>query len=176
MAALAGSVQYAPLALVALLLPISVYRRIRRNVGRQAFSPLRLKIRSAVMLAIVAILVGVLAHGGHVASIAAFGAGALAGIALSRLGVRLATLGEDAQGTFYRPNPWLGSTLSLILVARLAWRMFELWPALSQPGAILPPLTAPGPLTSLLLGAVLVYYVAFSLGVLRRSEAPRAAG
>jgi hypothetical protein len=166
----------APLALVALLLPLSLYRRIRRNVGRQPLAPLRLKARSGIMLAVVLALAIWLSLAGQLAAVGALAAGALAGIGISRFGLRHTTFGEDAQGPFYRPNPWIGLGLSAVLMARVGYRVVQLWPALSQPGAAPPAMAAPGPLTAALLGAVLMYYVAYGLGVLGQAGKPRAAG
>ena len=166
----------APLALIALLLPLSIYRRIRRNVGRQPLGARRLKIRGGIMLAVILVIAIALSAGGHLVALGALAAGALAGIGLSVPGLRRTTFGEDEKGVYYKPDPWIGLSLSLVLMARVGYRMVQLWPALSQPGMAPPAMGAPGPLTAALIGALLMYYVAYGMGVLRQAAKPRADG
>jgi len=168
------AVHVAPIALLALLLPWSIYRRIRRNFGRQPLSPLRQKFRVGVKATIFTLIaLGPLAEQQWLA-VAAMAAGAALGVALSVYGLRH-TRFEQADGAqFYVPNPYIGLTLSALLMARLAWRLWQLWPVLSQPGATLPPAFGGtvGPLTLLMIGALLAYYGAYYLGILRHAASP----
>jgi hypothetical protein len=97
------------------------YRRMRRQFGRQAWRPgaawwLRFAMLGVLMAGL--LVAGVGLPGGAVAVLSGIAIGAVLGIFAIRH-----TRIEDSGGTrWYRPNPWIGGLLSLLLVGRLAWR------------------------------------------------------
>ena len=167
------------LAIAGPLLAVSAYRRVRRNVGRQAYYPLRLQIRSGV---IALIFLALLRWPSFEPALALSQmAGALAGLLLAAYGVRLTRFESLPGGRFYTPNVVLGSALSLLFVARIGYRMVVMLPALqlaSETGgtaALRGAMTGSrSDLTMALLGFVLGYFFGYCLGVLRlgRQAAP----
>lgn len=155
-----------PLLLMAApLLGWRVYRRVHRNITRQPVQPRRLMIRSAV---VVLILAALLFWPSFEAPIAlAMLAGISIGAPLAVYGLRLTRFETTAYGQFYTPNLYLGITISLLFLARLAWRLIMLWPLLASGDASLGHLYARNPLTYGLLALVLGYFAVYSCGVVR---------
>ncbi|HSN20116.1 MAG TPA: hypothetical protein VLS49_05530, partial [Usitatibacter sp.] len=133
-----------------------LYSRLRRLVGRQrsrawrhwtalAFFPLLI-----AMLALAAVANG--------AALAALAAGTAAGIALAAWGLRLTRFERTPEGWFYTPNAHIGIALSVVLVARIAWRLFEIRFHGAAAGAA--PL-ARSPLTLAVLGTLAGYYTTY---------------
>lgn len=165
------------LAYAAPLLAFSAYRRVRRNIGRQPYRPLRLWIRSGVIALIFLALLRWPAFDPQLAL--AMTAGATAGLLLARLGVRLTRFETLPSGRFYTPNTVLGIGLSLLFLARIGYRLVVVLPALQQAsetggGAALRSALSGSrsALTMALLGLVLGYFFAYCLGLLRRGRQP----
>ena len=145
------------------------YRRIRRQFGRQAYKPRRALVRIALLalvgcgLAAAAIALPRLAP--------ALALGGLGGAVLGWLALRHMQVGTaDGHGT-YTPNPWIGGALSLLLVARLAWRWHVGAFALAaQPGGSTFGDNA-SPLTFAFLAALIAYYLVSGIGLALRMRA-----
>jgi TRAP-type C4-dicarboxylate transport system permease large subunit len=145
-----------------------VYARVRRSVGRQRFRPVRSWISAVLFpLLVVALLVGSFTHPLRaVAELAGVGIG----IALAIYGLRLTKFEDTPAGTFYTPNAHVGIALSLLFVARVAYRLIQLYllPAsLDEPPATF----VRSPLTLLMVGTLAGYYAWYAFGLLRRQRA-----
>jgi len=155
----------------------AVYRRARRNIGRQPFKPRRLIARIVIFSLICLLLVGSLSrhlppHGAE-----AMAAGALAGAALGLFGVRHTEFEFTPQGNFYTPHLYIGLGVTFLLVARVAYRMVQL----NTLGAIdvagrTPPPAFGSPLTAGILFLTAGYYIAYSAGLLHRLRSLNTAG
>jgi hypothetical protein len=153
-----------------------IYARIRRNIGRQRSRPARHWIGVTlfpllVLLFTVAALARPLAEG-------ALWGGVAAGVVLAVAGLKLTRFERTSDGFFYTPNAYIGVGLSLLLVARILYRMTQLYG-----GAAAAYATGPGahqdfarsPLTLLIFGMVAGYYATYAAGLLRwrrRAAAP----
>ena len=146
-----------------------VWRRARRLIGRQL-------IRRKQMIArivIYAVLICLLAISGlrDLRLLEGLLGGLLAGGALGLLGLRLSRFERGADGgDYYVPNPWLGAALAVLLIGRLVWRML---PLLSGDGVAAAGYGGPGgpalgssPLTLLLFGLLVGYYLTYYIGLL----------
>jgi hypothetical protein len=75
---------------------------------------------------------------------------------------------EQADGAeYYVPHPWIGLALISLLLGRMGYRLWQLWPALQQDAAL--PAFGAGPISPLTLGIVglfLAYAGTLSLGLL----------
>lgn len=162
-------------AAMAALILFALYRRFRRNFGRQPLQPRRLKVRIA-SLSLVALLLGLRAL--HSTDIAAAGlVGVAAGAALAWYGLRLTRLDATPDGIFYTPNGYIGALLSALLIGRLVYRFVVLYPAFqaAQAQAGDPfAMYQRSPLTVALFGIVIGYYIAYCAGLLARGAALRA--
>ena len=164
------------LPLAALIL-YRLYRRHRRNIGPQEVTPLRMGLRVALLGALAVFILfvplGLHAHLGLLAGVAA-GAG-LGLLSLSH--TRFETRGTKH---YYIPNVYIGLAVSALFVVRIVYRIAVLYPQIEQNGGALTmpnpgdPLAAIGGskslLTLVLLGVVVGYYALYYAGVLMRSR------
>lgn len=162
------------------LLAWIVWRRVSRQFGRQ---PIRRK-RMIFRIVVFVLVGGLLALSGfhHAALAEGLAAGVLLGGALGLLGIRLTRFEIDpARGDCYVPNPWIGALLTALLLGRLAWRLLVAWPPMQQVPAAsgaMPPGYAASPLTMLVIGLLVGYYIVYFSGLLihhRRFRQARAA-
>lgn len=162
-----------PLLVMVPVLALIVWRRVNRSFGRQ---PIRRR-RMIARIALFAVIGGMLAMSGlHRPALAEglFG-GVLIGGAIGFAGLRLTRFEVDpVKGDCYVPNPWIGALLTVLLLGRLAWRLVVLWPQL-QPGPasvsatgapVQPVVHVSSPLTMLVIGLVIGYYIVYFTGLL----------
>jgi hypothetical protein len=144
-----------------------LYRRIRRLVGRQKSRAWR-HWTAAVFFPAVLVLLATAVLSSPLA-LAALVAGMVTGVALSVWGLRLTRFEMTPEGIFYTPNAHIGIALSLLLVARIAYRLVEIGMAggFRQAGA---QDFARSPLTLVIFGTLASYYASYAIGVLRRRQ------
>lgn len=148
------------------LMAFAVWRRARRTFGLQPIQRKRMLARVAIF----SVLGGVMALGGahDVRLLEGLGGGIVAGVALGLLAVRLTRFERGADGRdAYLPNPWIGGVLTALLVGRIIWR-FAMLESTSSPAAVAGTMPAFGnsPLTLLVFGLLIGYYVSYYAGVL----------
>ncbi len=155
------------------LLALIVWRRVHRTFGRQ---PIRRK-RMIARVVIFAVIGGLLALSGfhHFALAEGLFGGVLVGAAIGVVGLRLTRFEADpVKGDCYVPNPWIGALLTVLLLGRLAWRLMVIWPQLQHaqaaargPGMQMQSMGyASSPLTMLVIGLLVGYYIVYYSGVL----------
>jgi hypothetical protein len=156
-----------PTVVFAVLVPLvawRIYKRIRRNIGRQR-SRLWRHWAGTVLCPLLLALIALGAMRSVDAELALAG-GIIAGVALAAWGLRLTRFEREGGGFFYTPNPYLGVGLSLLLVGRIVYRFFELYQLHGHFDAAAPDLGR-SPLTLAMVGLVFGYYAIYSLGLLR---------
>ena len=157
-----------PTLVVAALIPLiawRVYKRVRRNIGKQR-SLLWRHWAGTVLCPLLLALVAVGAMRSMEAE-AALLLGIAGGIAVAVYGLRLTRFERDGAAFFYTPNPYLGIALSLLLIGRLAYRALAMYQMHGTFTAGADPDFARSPLTLGILGLVFGYYAVYSLGLLR---------
>jgi hypothetical protein len=139
-----------------------IYRRMRRNFGRQPLRPrrsiVRLVILCIVSLAIIA--AGILVN---LKILAGFGGGLLPGILLGFVGLKLTKFETTNEGHFYIPDTRIGVALTILLTGRMLYRYYAIHNsalAANHP----PPMQSP--LTYLVIGLTVGYYIVYSIGLL----------
>lgn len=166
-------------ALLSPLLAFMVWRRVRRQFGRQPVRRGRMLARVATLGVVAALLA--LSGLRDARLLEGLAGGLLGGIALGLLGLRLTRFERGVDGSdTYLPSPWIGAAVTAMLVGRLAWRFLVLMPqagsagAMPAPGA---PNLASSPLTLLVVGLMVGYYVSYYAGLLvHHRRFARAAG
>jgi hypothetical protein len=141
-----------------------IYRRVRRNVGRQKSRAWR-HWAGAILFPLLLAMLALAAITRPLAE-AALVAGAIGGMGLGIWGIRLTRFERTAEGFFYTPNAYLGIGLSLLLVGRVVYRMWELY-MIEGTWATQPPDITRSPLTLAIVGLVAGYYAAYAIGLLR---------
>jgi len=158
------------LAPVAIMLPVlgfAVWRRVRSQFGRQPIRRGRMVARIVAFAAIgvLVALSGLL----NPRLLEGLAGGAVLGAMLGMFGLRLTRFERSPDGSDgYIPNPWIGGLLTALLVARLAWRFLVVMPQMEhlQPGSGVPPAIGNSPLTLLVLGLLVGYYITYFSGLL----------
>ncbi len=146
-----------------------VYRRIRRNFGRQRLSERRLYIRTAIL----AILGALLLRGaiGDPRMLASLLGGCATGAMLGFFALRHTTFESTPEGRFYVPHTYFGLGVTALVLGRVLYRILQIYQgaaATSDPnpfGAI-----QRSPLTAAVFGLLIGYYVLFNLGVIRAAR------
>ncbi len=158
----------APIAIAALI-AWRFYSRIRRSIGRQPLS----NVRPWVTVILFPLIGAALAARslGHPLLLEALAGGLIVGVFLGLYGLRVTKFEQTTGGLFYTPAAHLGIALSVVLIARIGYRFFQLY-SLQASGAVpggsgVPPGYAQSPLTLLIFGALAGYYVTYAIGLLR---------
>ncbi|MBS0373874.1 MAG: DUF1453 domain-containing protein [Proteobacteria bacterium] len=147
-----------------------LYRRVRRNFGRQPLSEWRLYVRTALLA-----LIGMLLLRGTAANpavLAALLGGLAAGATLGYFALRHTTFEATAEGRFYTPHSYFGLAVTSLLVGRLAYRFLQLYQSAEAAAPEPNPLAGfqRSPLTTALFGLLIGYYLLLNAGILRRAR------
>jgi hypothetical protein len=153
----------APIGFGALIL-WRFYWRIRRMIGRQKLSRVRPWITVCVFPILMVLLA--VASRGRPLSLSALGGGIAAGVGLGLYGLRITKFENTPEGLYYTPSAHVGIALSLLLAARIIYRLIQIYS-----GGGLPPdaqmTYATTPVTMLIFGTLAGYYVTYAIGLLR---------
>lgn len=144
-----------------------VYARYRRNVGRQPFNPRSLTGRIIFFSVISLIVIGALLN--SLPALGAFGGGLAVSVLIAWISMHLTRFEKTPQGEFYTPNTYIGVGLTLLLFARIAYRMFVVFSATPEELRYLPP-PFQSPMTLFILGITAGYYIAYYTGILIRGK------
>lgn len=146
------------------LLAWRIHARFRKLVGRQRLSPVRPWITLGIYGTLSLLLCWV-AFRAEVMPWALLG-GVLAGGVLSIYGLCTTTFDVSPAGIYYTPHTGLGIALSLLFVARIAYRVFEVYVVGTHQGMTTPDFFH-SPLTLVVFGFLAGYYMAYAIGLLR---------
>jgi hypothetical protein len=152
------------------LIAFAIYRRVRRNIGRQALSPARLTSRIALfgILGTMILLMSLR----DVNLFGAMLAGVAGGLALAWFGLKHTQFEVTPQGRFYTPHTYIGAFVSALFLGRIAYRFIVLYSTSHALAADSDPFAAyqKSPLTLAIFGVLVGYYVFYYAGVLRRGR------
>jgi hypothetical protein len=159
--------------LMSIAVVFAIYRRARRNIGRQAVQVGRLRFRIGAFAVIGALVL--IAALRDVALLGPLVAGIAVGAGLGIFGLKQTRFEATAEGRFYTPHTYIGLLISALFLARIAFRFFTVY--LPAQGALQSnPNPFAGyqgsPLTLAILGVLMGYYIIFNAGVLRKSRDP----
>lgn len=158
------------LALIPLIL-WRMYSRVRRLVGRQRSIAWRHWTTALLFpLLLLALLASAI---GRPLTEAALGGGVAVGAVLAVYGLRLTRFESSAEGLFYTPNAHIGIGLSMLMAARILFRLFQGYEGALQ-GAAAAHEFSTSPLTLLVFGMLAGYYTVFAIGLLRWRRAQAA--
>ncbi|HEX4153770.1 MAG TPA: hypothetical protein VHY75_16305 [Steroidobacteraceae bacterium] len=150
-----------------------IYRRFRRNFGRQLLRPRRIAVRMLLLVLLtVSLLPAALRAGAYLRAEAM---GAAVGVALALWGASRTRFVKDGDRLFYIPHSYTGVAVSALVLARLVYRLVELYSAggLPVPGTEPPDVRGAMVKTPLTLGLLFVltgYYLCYYGRVLWKSR------
>ncbi len=162
------------------------YRRMRRFIGRQPIRTRRMLVRVGILSLVLIFFGQLVLH--RAVLLGDLGGGVAVGAVLGFIGLRLTRIEVTAEGDFYTPNSWLGIAVVALLIGRLVYKFAVLMPQMQHSmtagvphaGTASSPMLAlytQHPLTLLIYGIVIGYYLAYFGGLLihhRRVLAKRA--
>jgi uncharacterized membrane protein YidH (DUF202 family) len=143
------------------LMAWSLYRRVRRNIGRQKLRPRR-AITSIIILSAITALIAV-TSAQNTRLLLGFGGGLLPGALLGLAGLRLTRFETTADGHFYTPNTHIGIALSVLFAGRIAYKLIAAGNAAAAPNPAMP---FQSPLTLFIFGLTVGYYIVYQTGML----------
>lgn len=155
-------------AIIAALIGWRMYRRIRRLIGRQPVRTKRL-VMTMVFFPILVVLLGLTGLRDPLLPMG-LAAGVAIGVALAYVGLRTTVFEATPEGLFYTPNRTIGIALSLLFIARIAWRFGALYIASGGIDANAIQGFGRSPLTLLIFGVLAGYYTAYAAGVMHWSR------
>ena len=152
-----------------ILIPFVIWRfysRMQKLIKRQEAKPVRLWF-SLVLFPLMILLMAWLVQDDP-AAIGSLAGGAVCGIALAMLGLKLTQFDVEGGKLFYHPNKYIGMGLMILFVTRMIYRY-----TLAQPSPGMSPNQASyaalhSPLTLIVMGLVFCYYAPYSAGILLR--------
>ena len=143
------------------LIAWSLYRRVRRNIGRQKLRPRR-SIIFLVIFSLVSLFM-IVASLQNPNLLSGFGGGLLLGGLLGLVGLRFTKFETTDEGHFYTPDLRIGVAISLLLAGRLLYRFWVLRDVAAAPPHP-PPMQSP--LTFFIIGLTFGYYIVYYTGLL----------
>ncbi len=162
-------------AVAAPLVGFIVYRRVRRNFGRQLLRPGLLAGRSLFLAIVVGFLLFAGLAGGGGVSLAGWGVllGLTAGGLLGWIGVRMTGFETVAGKHWYTPHPGIGLALTALMLGRLAYRFFAVRATTAAVTTSDPSMLVNfqrSPLTLAIAGLLMGYYLVYNVGLLRMAR------
>jgi hypothetical protein len=155
---------------VVLLVAWRLYSRMRKLIGRQKSKAWRHWTTLVVFPSILTMFA--IAAFTHPDAEGALAVGIAVGIGLAVWGLRKTRFETTPGGYYYTPNAHIGIALSLLLVARIGYRFYEISVMTAQSQAQLQDFGR-SPLTLLVFGTLAGYYTAYAGGILRwRASTP----
>jgi hypothetical protein len=168
--------------ILAVLVPLMLYRRFRRNFGRQRLAPARRRLVIFIVLGAL-----ILTQALMLRSVPLFlgdSIGALLGAALAVWGASRTRFIEEKGQLYYVPHTYTGIAVSALFLGRLIYRFAQLYavPGIATPGTAATPAIGDGtmpsgpaamgqsPLTAGILFVLIGYYVCYYGLVLRKSK------
>jgi hypothetical protein len=163
--------------LFAVLFVFLIYRRFRRNFGRQPLRPIRMQVRIAILIVIAGLLMPTVFRSSFF--VYAMLGGAAAGVALAVWGGSRTRFLRISNQLYYIPHTYTGVAVSLLFLGRLVYRVVPVYgdahamraiDADPSRQAFLPASMLTSPVTLALFFVLMGYYVCYYSIVLLKSK------
>lgn len=158
-----------------------LYRRFRRNIGRQRLRPTAMWIRVGILSLVCVLLLASPFRTGM--SIVAAAVGIVIGIGLGFYALAHTRFETTPEGRFYTPNGYIGMGVTALLIGRLIYRFTVVYPVIhsaAQQAAQDPQLQASpfaayqrSPLTLGIYFLLAGYYISYYVSVILKSRSLR---
>jgi hypothetical protein len=153
------------IAAVTAIVAFGVYRRVRRNIGRQILTAQRQYVRMGLIT--VLCLVFTFLHPLQPSAVAYIGSGLIVGAAIGWFALRHTEFAATGDGFFYTPHLYIGIAITALFVGRLLYRMVLVYDTMSKAATGTAPTPDNNPLTLGILFLTASYYVVYCTGLLQ---------
>jgi hypothetical protein len=171
-----NSSNLATTAAVAAIVAFGIYRRVRRNIGRQTLTAGRQYLRMTIFTVLCVALA--FAQPLHPLAEAYIGSGLIVGAIIGWFALRHTEFEATPQGYFYTPHLYIGIAVTALFVGRILYRLALVYNmAGSAASGTAPAAPDNNPLTLGILFLTASYYIVYCTGLLRwLRKAQQAAG
>jgi hypothetical protein len=162
---------------LAILLAFAIYRRFRRNFGQQPLRPIRMRVRTVLLLIVGCLLLPSALR--SAAFISAMLGGIAAGVALAVWGAARTRFLRISGQLYYVPHTYTGVAVSFLFLGRLLYRLIQVYGNMhaahaagpdSPSQALAPAGMLRSPVTLGLFFVLMGYYVCYYSIVLWKSK------
>jgi hypothetical protein len=161
-----NSSNLAPMVLVTAIVAFGIYRRVRRNIGRQTLTAGRQYARMAIFTVVCLVLAFV--HPLQPTAVAYIASGLIVGAAVGWFALRHTEFEATPEGYFYTPHLYIGIAVTSLFVGRILYRFALLYSVAGSIGTDKPaPAPDNNPLTLGILFLTAGYYIVYCTGLLR---------
>jgi hypothetical protein len=163
------------IAAVTAIVAFGVYRRVRRNIGRQILTATRQYVRMGLISVLCLVLTFL--HPLQPVAVAYIGSGLLVGAAIGWFALRHTEFAATPEGYFYTPHLYIGIAITALFIGRLLYRVVLVYGTVANaaPGTAAAPDN--NPLTLGILFLTASYYIVYCTGLLQwLRKAQRSAG
>src|ERR1700723_214062 len=145
------------IAAVTAIVAFGVYRRVRRNIGRQILTAPRQYVRMGLISVLCLVLTFL--HPLQPVAVAYIGSGLIVGAAIGWFALRHTEFAATPEGYFYTPHLYIGIAITALFIGRLLYRVVLVYGTIANtaPGTAAAPDNSPLALGSLFLTAR--YYI-----------------
>jgi hypothetical protein len=157
--------------LLSALVAWALYRRVRRNFGRQPINVRRIQLRLGILSVIGALVL--FASVRNMLLLGALIGGITCGLALGYFALRHTKVEVLPQGQFYTPHTYIGLFVTALFLGRIVFRFMTInlnTPSFAQRYQNPFDGYQKSPLTLAIFGVLIGYYVFFYIGMLRISR------
>ncbi|HEV2704146.1 MAG TPA: hypothetical protein VGV09_21155 [Steroidobacteraceae bacterium] len=153
------------IAAVTAIVAFGVYRRVRRNIGRQLLTAARQYVRMGLFTVLCLALTFVRPL--QPAAVAYIASGLLVGAAIGWFALRHTEFAATPEGYFYTPHLYIGLAITALFIGRLLYRVVLVYGRVADaaPGTV--PTADNNPLTLGILFLTASYYIVYCTGLLR---------
>jgi hypothetical protein len=160
---------------VTAIVAFGVYRRVRRNIGRQKLTAARQYVRMGV-ISVLCLLLTFL-HPLQPLAVAYIGSGVIVGAAIGWFALRHTEFAATPEGYFYTPHLYIGIAITALFIGRLLYRVVLIYDSTTHAAVGTAGPADNNPLTLGILFLTASYYIVYCTGLLQwLRKAQRAAG
>jgi hypothetical protein len=153
------------IAAIAAVVAFGVYRRVRRNIGRQTLTAARQYVRMAIFTVLCLVLAFVQPL--NPVGVAYLISGLIVGALIGWFALRHTEFEATPQGYFYTPHLYIGIAVTALFVGRILYRFVLVYDAMSNAAPGTMPARDNNPLTLGILFLTASYYIVYCTGLLR---------